>query len=88
MYLLVHVIIKFSPAHDELYSTTLCDKVCHLSVPCDISMVFSGYSGFLHQITDSHDIAEIVLKVALNTITPIIPHYVLDIQERCRCSKI
>ena len=29
-------------------------------------MVFSGYSGFLHH--DGHDIAEILLKVALNTI--------------------
>ena len=36
--------------------TTLCDKV--LSVTCD-----SGYSGFCHDIT------EILLKVALNTIT-------------------
>jgi hypothetical protein len=32
-------------------------------------MVFSGYSGFLHQQTDCHDITEILLKVALNTIT-------------------
>jgi hypothetical protein len=35
-----------------------------LSVTCDRSVVFSGYSGFLH-----HDITEIVLKVLLNTIT-------------------
>jgi hypothetical protein len=41
--------------------TTLCDS---LSVTCDRSVVFSGYSGFLR-----HDMAEILLKVALNTIT-------------------
>jgi hypothetical protein len=36
-------------------------------VTCDRSVVFSGYSGFLHQ-TDRHNIiAEILLKVALNT---------------------
>ena len=30
-------------------------------------MVFSGYSGFLHTKTGRPDIAEILLKVALNT---------------------
>ena len=30
-----------------------------------MSMVFSGYSGFLH-----HDITEILLKVTLNIINP------------------
>jgi hypothetical protein len=34
-------------------------------------VVFSRYSGFVHQKkTDHHDITEILLKVALNTITP------------------
>jgi hypothetical protein len=42
----------------------------NLTVNCDRSVVFSGYSGFLQ--TDCHDIAVILLKVALNTITPII----------------
>jgi hypothetical protein len=32
------------------------------------SVVFSEYSGFLHNKTDHHDITEILLKVALNTI--------------------
>ena len=32
-------------------------------------MIFSGYSGFLGSNTDRHDITEILLKVALNTIT-------------------
>jgi hypothetical protein len=39
---------------------------------CDITIthwILSRYSCFLHQKTDSHDIAEILLKVALNTIT-------------------
>ena len=34
---------------------------------CDRSVVFSGYSSFLNY-TDRHDIAEILLKVALDTI--------------------
>jgi hypothetical protein len=38
-------------------------------VTCGRSVVYSGYSGFLHQWTDIHDIPEILLKVALNTIT-------------------
>jgi hypothetical protein len=38
-------------------------------VACDL-VVLSWYSGFLHtQQTDRHDMAEILLKVALNTIT-------------------
>jgi hypothetical protein len=32
-------------------------------------VVFSGYSGVLHQYTDRHDITEILLKVALSNIT-------------------
>ena len=32
-------------------------------------VVFLRYSGFFHQKTDLDDIAEILLKVALNTIT-------------------
>jgi hypothetical protein len=31
-------------------------------------VVFSGYSGFLHQLNDCHDITEILLKVTLNSI--------------------
>jgi len=40
------------------------DATLFLSVTCGGSMVFTGYSGFLH-----YDIAEILLKVALNAIT-------------------
>ena len=36
---------------------------------CGRSVVFSGYSGFLHQINFRHYIIELLLKVALNTIT-------------------
>jgi len=39
------------------------------SVTCDRSVVISGYYGFLHQKTDSHNITEILLKLALNSIT-------------------
>jgi len=40
-----------------------------LSVICDRSVVFTGYST---NKTDRHDITEILLKVALNTITIIL----------------
>ena len=39
-------------------------------VTCDRSVVFSGYSGFLHKNSDRHNITEILLKVALNIIIP------------------
>ena len=35
---------------------------------CNRSVVFSGYADVSTNKTDSHDIAEILLKVALNTI--------------------
>jgi hypothetical protein len=34
-----------------------------------VPIFMTAYSGFLHQKTNRHDIAEILLKVALNTIT-------------------
>jgi hypothetical protein len=37
------------------------------------SVIFSGYSGFLHNKTDHHDIIEILLKLAINTINPTKP---------------
>jgi len=40
-----------------------------LSVTCGRSLVFSGYSVSSTHKTDRHDITEILLKVALNTIT-------------------
>jgi hypothetical protein len=53
----------------SVLNTALCDK--SVSVTCGRSMVFSEYSGFPPPIkkTNSHDITEILLKVALNTIT-------------------
>jgi hypothetical protein len=48
--------------------TTLCDKVVSDLLTYDRSMVFSGSSGFLHQYIDCHDITEVLLKLALNTI--------------------
>ena len=39
-----------------------------MSVTCVRSVFFSGHFGFLHKNgTDHHDITEILLKVALNT---------------------
>jgi hypothetical protein len=40
-----------------------------LSVTSDMSVVSPEYSGFIHK-TDRRDITEILLKLALNTITP------------------
>jgi hypothetical protein len=45
--------------------TTICDKVC---VFCDSSVVFCGTPVSSNKKTDRHDIAEIFLKVALDTI--------------------
>ena len=51
---------------------TLREKTYRNSVR---SVVFCGYSSFLHQ--DRHDITEILLKVALNTMHPPILHSLL-----------
>jgi hypothetical protein len=55
------------PPRRGVLDTTLCDKVC--KVTCDRSMVFSTNK------TDCHDITEILLKVALNTINQPIDHF-------------
>ena len=61
----VLIITNVSPG--PIY-TTLYDQ--SLSVTCGRSVVISGYSCILHQKnTDYHDITEILLKVAFNTIT-------------------
>jgi len=36
-------VVSSNPVHGEMYSTQ------HVSVTCGRSVVFSGYSGFLHQ---------------------------------------
>jgi hypothetical protein len=46
------------------FSANTGDK--SLSVTCDRSVVFSGYSGFLHYLT------EILLNVVLNTINNVL----------------
>jgi hypothetical protein len=40
-------VVSSNPAHGEVYS--IQHYVIKLSVTCDRSVVFSGYSGFLHQ---------------------------------------
>ena len=59
-----------------------------LSVTCDRSVVYFRYSRFLH-----HDIAEILLKLALSTITltpstRILVYYSFSIYEWIRCRTI
>ena len=39
-----------------------------LSVTCNRSVIFSEHTSFFHHSTDRHDVTEILLKVALNTI--------------------
>ena len=50
------------------YEADSCDRSMVFSVSCDKSMVFSGSSVSSTDKTDRHDITEILLKVALNTI--------------------
>ena len=47
-----------------------------MSVTSDMSVVSPEYSGFIHK-TDRRDITEILLKLALNTITPHPPIHVM-----------
>ena len=57
-------VVSSNPAHGEVYS------IQHYVIKfvSDRSEVFSGYSGSPPNKTDRHDITEIFLKVALNTI--------------------
>jgi hypothetical protein len=52
-----------------VHDTTLCDKVCPWLATGQC--FFPGTSASSTNKTDRYDIAEILLKVALNTITPI-----------------
>jgi len=54
-----------------------------LSVTCDRSMVFYGYSGFLHQWNWPHNITEILVKLALSTIKPNQPNVCFGLLEDC-----
>ena len=63
-------VVSSNPAQASLLDTTLCDTVCYV-VTCGRSVGF--FPGTLVSSTnkiDSHDITEILLKVALNTIPP------------------
>jgi hypothetical protein len=56
------------PSCQGVFNTTLCDKVCHLFAT---GQWFSpGTPVSSTNKTDRHDITEILLKVALNTINP------------------
>ena len=64
-------VLSSNPVHGEMYSIkTVCDKVCQWFA---VGVWFSpGTPISSTNKTYSHDIAEILLKVALNTIRPII----------------
>jgi hypothetical protein len=55
----VHITTKI---HREVYS--LQHYVIHFSVTCDMAVVFCGYSVSSNNITERHDIAERLMKVA------------------------
>ena len=62
----VHITTKVacsSSAHGEVYS------IQHYAIQF-VRWLFSGYSDFLNQLIDCHDIAELLLQLVLNTITP------------------
>ena len=56
------IVVISNPVHGEVYSIT--HYVIKIVAICDMSVVFSTNKA------DRHDITEILLKVALNTITP------------------
>jgi hypothetical protein len=56
-----------NPAHGERHNIIWYS----LSVTCDMSVVFSGYSASSTNKTVRNDIKKILLKVALNTIKPL-----------------
>ena len=63
-------VVSLNPVHGGVLDTTLCDKVCQW-----LATVWWFSPGTLVSSTnktDCHDITEILLKVALNTIKPTI----------------
>ena len=62
-----------------VFDTILCDK--SLSVTCSRSVIFPGYATPVSSTnkTGCHDIVEVLLKVALNTITPNNPIFQIKI---------
>ena len=62
--------------------TALCDKVCQWRVH-DKSVVSPGTPVFFTNKTDHHDITEVLLKVALNTINQAINKDLIIIHQCC-----
>jgi hypothetical protein len=60
-------VVSSNPAHGEVYS--IQHFVISLSVTCSRSVAFQCITVSSTNKTDQHDITEILLKVALNTIT-------------------
>ena len=66
-------VVSSNPTQGGVLNTTLCDKVCQWLVAGG-GGVSQGTPVSCTSKTDHHDITEILLKVALNTITkPSIP---------------
>ena len=61
------MVVGFTTTYALAYHHTRCKFESH-SVTCDRSIVFTGYSCSLHQMTDRQDITDILLKVGLITI--------------------
>jgi hypothetical protein len=78
--------ISYAIQRNMLYKKII---ICLVTAICNIVnqysslkiYVFSGHSGFIHyKIADHHDITEILLKVALNTIKPTKPNHKFEMK--------
>jgi hypothetical protein len=72
--------VSLNPTQGGVLDKTLCNKVCQwLATGLWFSL---GTPVSSTNKTDCHDIAEILLKVVLNTITLTLT---LEIQDECHC---
>ena len=73
-------VVNLNPAHGEVHTIQLyVIKFATDLRPNDRSVVFFGYSVSSNNKTDLPDIAEIELKVALNTITLVLFSYTFSV---------
>ena len=74
-----------------MFVNTFSFVLLNLSVTCDRSMVLPGYFCFLcHDSSDRHDIADILLKVALNTISHyfVLYQYFYIVDQGTECQSV
>ena len=66
-------VVSSSPGHSEMFDTTLCDIACQWLVTGRLFSQCTPISSISK--TDHHNIPEILLKVALNTINQTKPYH-------------